>query len=153
MYSSAFVFGVLAGLSIIEIALLIVNLALTHGTRPAVLAGIGAALGDLVWGTAALLSGSALSDVFVGREICFKPLCSVMVLGMGAWMLRNAVRPLKAAAIPDPRKARRAIHRYGPLLGTFALTCANPLMAVAFVGFLPPRIVGPVSIADACGLG
>jgi hypothetical protein len=50
-----------------------------------VLAGIGAALSDLVWGMAALLRGSALSDVFVGREIYFKALCWVMLLGPAGW--------------------------------------------------------------------
>jgi len=152
MYSSAFVFGLLAGLSIGPIAILILNLAITRGPQAAVLAGIGAALGDFVWGTAAFLGGAALSAALAGQEGLFKALCSAMLMAIAGWMLRSAVVRLRAGAVPDAASAGRAADRYGPLLGTLALTCANPLTAVVFVGFMA-RIDGPITAADACGMG
>ncbi|MGO9111593.1 MAG: LysE family translocator [Thermoguttaceae bacterium] len=152
MHTSAFIFGVLAGLSIGPIAVLILNLALTYGPRSAVLAGLGAALGDLVWGMTAFLGGSALSAAFIGREYYFKALCSALLIGIAIWMLWIAVRRLRAGALPDAGDAARATERYGALLGTFGLTCANPLTAIVFAGFLA-RIDGPVNIGEACKLG
>ena len=152
MYMSAFIFGVLAGLSIGPIAILIMNLALTRGPRPAVLAGVGAALGDLVWAITAFLGGSTLSAAFNGREYYFKALCSALLIGIATWMLWKAIRRLRAGTMPDAGDAARASGRHGAFLGTFALTCANPLTAVVFIGFLA-RINGPVTIADAFALG
>jgi threonine/homoserine/homoserine lactone efflux protein len=84
--------------------------------------------------------------------VYFKALCSAIFLGIAVRMLYNAVRRLRAGAMQDSGDAARSTDRYGALLGTFALTCANPLTAVLFVGFLT-RIEGPVTAGDACGLG
>ena len=137
MHTSAFIFGVLAGLSIGPIAVLILNLALTYGPRSAVLAGLGAALGDLVWGMTAFLGGSALSAAFIGREYYFKALCSALLIGIAIWMLWIAVRRLRAGALPDAGDAARATERYGALLGTFGLTC-QPVD-----GHCVRRVLGP----------
>lgn len=152
MLTSAFVFGVLAGLSIGPIAILILNLGLTQGWRSACLAGVGAALGDLVWAQVAFIGGSTLSCLLLGHEWYFKHICAILLLGVAMKMGMSSIQSLRSGKMPSSRNAENMTTKHGKLLGTFGLTCCNPLTAVVFCGFLA-RTDGMITLADGIVLG
>ena len=67
-------------------------------------------------------------------------------------MLQGTIRRLRSGVLPEVGDVVLATRRYGVLLGTFGLTCANPLTAVVLAGFLA-RVDGPINVGNACGMG
>lgn len=112
------------------IALLIVNIGLRDGPGPGLRAALGAALADLIYAVTALTAGGAALALLSGREAILRLVASVVVIGLGAWMVRRAARE-------DPSRGGAAPAVSRPLLGTFVLTVVNPLTILVFIGFLP----------------
>jgi len=149
---SAFLFGAVVAITLGPIAVLIVRLGVTRGWRSACLAGLGAALGDLVWAWTAFLSGSLLASLLVGRERYFKLGCAVLLAVIAVRMALAAIRSWKAGTLPDATEAEKQMGKYGELLGTFTLTCCNPLTVLLFGGFLV-QIDHAIPIGQALLLG
>jgi arginine exporter protein ArgO len=142
---SALFAGVAAGLAVAvplgAIGVLIVDLGVRGGFRPAFLAGLGTALADGLYATVAAVAGLAVGAWLapVQREIGFGAaavLACVGVLGLLALRRPAGSRPVPAA---DGRLVARFL----------GLTAINPATAATFAGLM----VGLPAVAHASAPG
>jgi arginine exporter protein ArgO len=137
--------GVVAGLAVAvplgAIGVLIVDLGVRGGFRPAFLAGLGTALCDGLYATVAAVAGLAVGGWLRPAEgwlqlAAAAVLAAMAVAGLLALRQPVAERPLPAA---DGRLVARFL----------GLTAINPTTAVTFAGLM----VGLPSVAHASGAG
>ena len=139
----AFLFGVIVAGAIGPIALLIFGTGARQGFAAGALAGLGAALADLLYALSALSAGALVLPYLAEHERAIQVGCGLLLVALGAWML---FRLLKA---PDaPAAAVPAGSAFWP---TFLLTVVNPLTFVVFAGVVPQLPVAG-SLARAAGL-
>jgi arginine exporter protein ArgO len=133
--------GIVAGLAVAlplgAIGVLIVDLGVRAGFRPAFLAGLGTALADGLYATVAAVAGLAVGAWLAPAERAIAlaaatALGAVGVYGLVALRREPAARPLPAA---DHRLVARFL----------ALTAINPATAATFAGL----IVGLPAVAHA----
>ncbi len=124
----SFLFGVTLAISIGPIALLILNLSMTAGMPAGVRSGIGAALADLTYGLVAFLGAGGVQSWLAGSENAVRIAASLVLTGVGVYMLWSAVRSFGKARMP-------AVIEGHPLAATYLLTLSNPLTLLLFVGF------------------
>jgi threonine/homoserine/homoserine lactone efflux protein len=124
----ALAFGMVLAGSIGPIALLIFGTAARRGFAAGVLAGLGAALADLVYALLAFAIGALLLPALAAHAAAIRVACALLLTGLGIWMLLHP--PSGAAAAP----ARPVAHL---LLPVFLLTLVNPMTIVVFAGFVP----------------
>jgi threonine/homoserine/homoserine lactone efflux protein len=141
----AFVFGVVVAGAIGPIALLIFGLGARQGFAAGAVAGLGAALADLLYALAAFLAGALVLPYFAAHERAIELGCALLLVGLGAWMLAAQFRP---GGVPvAPRPAAQAF------LPTFLLTVVNPLTLVIFAGVVPQLpVAGSLPAAAALAL-
>lgn len=110
-----------------------VGKALGSGFRPALLFGIGLALGDLVYLSLAVLGLAAIVHLFAG-------LFTLIKIAGAAYLFYLAWQFWRAGISPEKLLAARAQKGPALLLGGFALTLGNPKVIVFYLALLPTVI-------------
>ncbi len=126
---------------------MIVDLGLRAGFRPAAAAGAGVATADLLYAAVAALAGSAVARVLAPHERALQ-LGAAVVLAVvavaGLWAVRSRPRDVGAAgaggAVPGSTAGTRR-----PYLRFLALTSVNPLTVAYFAAL----IAGLPAVASA----
>ncbi len=133
----AFLTGILAGYGIAipvgAIAVLIVDVGLKHGFRPAFFAGAGAATADLLYAGLAVIGGSALAGAIGAINDELRVVSALVLIVIALVGLRRAGR--QAATVeraPHPTRNELAV-TYGRFLG---LTVINPTTVVYFAAVI-----------------
>jgi threonine/homoserine/homoserine lactone efflux protein len=126
----SFAFGATLAAAVGPIALLILGYGMRAGLKPAIGAGLGAALADLTYALAAFTVGSLLLARLVEHERVFRVGSAAALVGVGVWLMVQAVRraPATAGAAGGGDLSR-------PLVTTYMLTLVNPLTIVIFTTF------------------
>jgi arginine exporter protein ArgO len=137
--------GIVAGLAVAiplgAIGVLIVDLGVRGGFRPAFLAGLGTALADGVYATVAAVAGLAVGAWLAPAERAIALVGAAALAAVGLYGLVALRREPAARALPP------ADHR---LVARFlALTAVNPATAATFAGL----IVGLPAVAHASAPG
>lgn len=123
-------FGVFAAASIGPIAILVISTASSHGLRSGFLAGLGAALADLVYALLAFSIGALVLPPLTEHRVAIRVGSALLLIGLAIAMIRREI-----SAVRDLPVARgRAAHA---LLPTLLLTLVNPMTLVLFAGFVP----------------
>jgi arginine exporter protein ArgO len=137
--------GVVAGLAVAvplgAIGVLIVDLGVRGGFRPAFLAGLGTALADGVYATVAAVAGLAVGSWLRPAEGSIRLVAAAVLATMAVTGLLALRRP--AAARPLPAADGRLVARF------LGLTAINPTTAVTFAGLM----VGLPTVAHASAPG
>lgn len=136
----ALLFGAVLAGSIGPIALLIIGAAARRGLAAGCMAGLGAALADLVYALVAFSTGALLLPLLSAQAATIRAAGALLLTGLGLAML---VRGTGAAG---PREPPAAAAAWWP---TFLLTLVNPMTIVVFAGFAPqlPVAGSPVNAA------
>lgn len=124
----ALLFGATVAAAIGPIALLIIHNGMRHGLAAALASAAGVAAADFVYAVAAFAAGSRLAGVLEREQRIFAAVAAAVLIGLGLWLARGALRPQGAAA-ESTEAPRIGFH------GTFLLTLANPLTIALFAGF------------------
>jgi arginine exporter protein ArgO len=137
--------GIVAGLAVAiplgAIGVLIVDLGVRGGFRPAFLAGLGTALADGLYATVAAVAGLAVGAWLAPAEHAIALVAAAALAAVGIYGLIALCREPAARALPP------ADHR---LVARFlALTAVNPATAATFAGL----IVGLPAVAHASAPG
>jgi arginine exporter protein ArgO len=137
--------GILAGLAVAiplgAIGVLIVDLGVRGGFRPAFMAGLGTALADGLYATVAAVAGLAVGAWLAPAERAIALVAACALAAVGLYGLIALRREPAARALPP------ADHR---LVARFlALTAVNPATAATFAGL----IVGLPAVAHASAPG
>jgi arginine exporter protein ArgO len=137
--------GIVAGLAVAvplgAIGVLIVDLGVRGGFRPAFLAGLGTALADGLYATVAAVAGIAVGAWLAPaeREIAFGAAAVLASVGLAGLLALR--RP--ADARPVPTADSRLVARF------LGLTAINPATAATFAGLM----VGLPAVAHAAAPG
>ena len=132
----AFLTGVVAGYGIAipvgAIAILIMEVGIRRGFRPAFFAGAGAATADLIYAALAVLGGAALAGA---AESVGAPLRTVSGLALGVIAVIGLRRALAGPGPPPAQHHRCAdlARTYGRFVG---LTVINPTTVVYFTAVI-----------------
>jgi arginine exporter protein ArgO len=146
----AFVTGVVAGYGIAipvgAIAILIIDLGMRRGFRPAFAAGAGAATADLFYSGLAFVGGAALAGAIASVEGPLRILSGVVLIAIALVGLYRARRP-QTATTPSDTAGDAALGRtYGRFL---ALTIINPATVAYFAAVvIGLGIVSDMALAD-----
>lgn len=129
----AFVTGVVAGYGIAipvgAIAILIIDLGMRRGFRPAFAAGAGAATADLFYAGLAFIGGAALAGAIESVEGPLQTLSGVVLVVIAGLGLYRARRPRDPAPSVDASNGADLGRTYGRFL---ALTIINPATVAYF---------------------
>lgn len=124
-----FLRGILIGISIAApvgpIGLLCIRRTLAEGSRIGLATGMGAAVADAAYGAIAAFGLTAISGFLVNQRLWLGwigGLC-LCAIGIRTFLTKPAERPATVKA-----------GRTGAFLSTFALTVANPMTVLSFVG-------------------
>ena len=133
----AFAFGAVVAGSIGPIALLIFGIAARQGFAAGALAGLGAALADLIYALVAFWTGALILPLLAAHETAIRVGAALLLIGLGLSMLLNQRRSMDAPATA------------GSFLPIFLLTIVNPMTVVVFAGIVPqlPVAGSPVNAA------
>jgi len=141
----ALVAGIVAGLAVAvplgAIGVLIVDLGVRGGFRPAFLAGVGTALADGLYATVAAVAGLAVGAWLEPAEGTIRLAAAAVLAAMAVAGLLALRKP--AAQRPLPAADHRLVARF------LGLTAINPTTAVTFAGLM----VGLPAVAHATGAG
>jgi arginine exporter protein ArgO len=141
----ALVAGIVAGLAVAvplgAIGVLIVDLGVRGGFRPAFLAGLGTALADGLYATVAAVAGLAVGAWLQPAEGTLRLAAAAVLAAMAVAGLLALRKP--AAQRPLPAADHRLVARF------LGLTAINPTTAVTFAGLM----VGLPAVAHAPGPG
>ena len=124
----ALLFGLTIAAPVGPIALLLVHIGLNHRLGAALLAALGVAAADLSYAVVALTAGAALSSGLSAHRLELQIFSSLVLLALGTWLARRALRSLPTTAGPLAERAPGMARLY-------VLTMANPLTIVLFVAF------------------
>jgi threonine/homoserine/homoserine lactone efflux protein len=127
----SFLFGVTVALAVGPIALLIMAVSAASGLGAGLRSAAGAATADLGYAALAFGAGHRIAPLLESRRGALDVVASLVLVGLGAWMVATALRGAHgeaAAAPPRPLLTR-------PYLQTLGLTAANPLTLLLFAGF------------------
>lgn len=122
------------------IAVLIVDLGIRHGFRPAFFAGAGAASADLAYSTLAVLGGAALTRAVSGIGDDVRVVSGLVLLVIG---LHGLWRVGRRKAVPVHASPASAVAIYARFLG---LTIINPMTVVYFAA-----VVIGLGVVDGMG--
>jgi arginine exporter protein ArgO len=141
----ALVAGIAAGLAVAvplgAIGVLIVDLGVRGGFRPAFLAGLGTALADALYATVAAVAGLAVGAWLAPAE---------RAIALGAAAVLACVAVVGLLALRQPPGARPLPAADGRLVARFlGLTAINPATAATFAGLM----VGLPAVAHASAPG
>lgn len=130
--------GLLAGwgiaLPVGAVGVLLVLLGARHGRRVGCAGGLGAAVVDGVYATAAVVLGSALAPVLVRAAGPVRWASAAVLVVVAVVLLRPAtVRGAPAPVVDEPRTADRAMTSARAFGLVLAATAVNPATVVYFV--------------------
>lgn len=141
----AFAAGIVAGLAVAiplgAIGVLIVDLGVRGGFRPAFLAGLGTAMADGAYATVAAVAGVAVGTWLAPVEDSLRLVAAAILAAVGIAGLLALRRP--ATYREPPPADHRLVARF------LGLTAVNPATAVTFAGLM----IGLPAVADASALG
>lgn len=141
----AFAAGIVAGLAVAiplgAIGVLIVDLGVRGGFRPAFLAGLGTAMADGAYATVAAVAGVAVGAWLAPVEDPLRLVAAAILAAVGIAGLLALRRP--ATYREPPPADHRLVARF------LGLTAVNPATAVTFAGLM----IGLPAVADASALG
>lgn len=134
---SAFFEGALAGYGIAvpvgAIGVLLVDLAMRRGFRPAAAAGAGVATADLLYALAAVLVGAAAADAVDSFQDTLRIVSALVLLAIAAHLLWNAL----GSGAPEPGQTPVPV---AGVAGTYVrfvgLTILNPATITYFVALI-----------------
>jgi arginine exporter protein ArgO len=137
--------GIVAGLAVAvplgAIGVLIVDLGVRGGFRPAFLAGLGTAMADGVYATVAAVAGLAVGAWLGPAQRAISLLAAAVLAGVGIYGL---------LALRRPPGSRRLPAADGRLVARFlGLTAINPATAATFAGLM----IGLPAVAHASAPG
>jgi arginine exporter protein ArgO len=142
---SALFAGVAAGLAVAvplgAIGVLIVDLGVRGGFRPAFLAGLGTALADGLYATVAAVAGLAVGAWLAPAQREIGLAAAAVLAGVGVFGLLALRRPARTR--PVPAADGRLVARF------LGLTAINPATAATFAGLM----VGLPAVAHASAPG
>jgi arginine exporter protein ArgO len=142
----AFAAGIVAGLAVAvplgAIGVLIVDLGVRGGFRPAFLAGLGTAMADGLYATVAALAGLAVGAWLAPAEHAIRLAAAGVLAAVGLVGLLALRRPADERPPPPPADHRLVARFLG-------LTAVNPATAVTFAGLM----VGLPAVAHASAPG
>ena len=143
----AFSFGIIVAIAVGPIAMLIVQKGVTKGFQSALLAGLGAATGDFLYGVIAFTVGGALA-VWLNEWRSFVEIfAGLLLVIIGLTLVGRAVSSYYRRCGLRPVEGRRG----GDFWQILLLTLANPLTVLIFLCFAS-RIDEAVSFAGATHL-
>ncbi|MEE8118979.1 MAG: LysE family transporter [Gammaproteobacteria bacterium] len=125
-YLQAFLFGITVAIAIGPIALLIMQIALSHGFRAGALAAAGAAAADFLYALVAFGIGASVVDNLQAYSGRIEIAASILLLILAVYLLTQVYR--RHGKSVEQAKAT------GPFT-VFLLTASNPLTIVMFVAF------------------
>lgn len=144
---NALIFGFTLAIAIGPIALLIIHNGINHGLAVGVRSGVGAAAADLVYSLFAFAVGSGVIAELVSRPQLMRLsriAGAALLIVIGAWLAWKALHPRTKTPVDAASRSRV---RAPGFWATFALTLANPLTLVIFIGFAAQLSPGGDSLA------
>jgi arginine exporter protein ArgO len=146
---SAFLEGALAGYGIAipvgAIGVLLVDLAMRRGFKPAAAAGAGVATADFVYALVAVLLGAAVADAVESFQDTLRVVSAAVLLGIAAHLLWSALRRRSPAPVQDPGPVAGVAATYARFVG---LTILNPATITYFVALIVGLDRGDATAAD-----
>jgi arginine exporter protein ArgO len=137
--------GIVAGLAVAvplgAIGVLIVDLGVRGGFRPAFLAGLGTAMADGIYATVAAVAGLAVGAWLAPAERAIAFAAAGVLACVGVYGLLALRRP--ASSRPAPAADGRLVARF------LGLTAINPATAATFAGLM----IGLPAVAHASAWG
>ena len=140
-FLKSLVFGVFVAASIGPIALWIFATAVHRGLRSGSLAGLGAALADLIYALLAFSIGALLLPPLAAQVGAIRIGAALVLVALAVVMIH---RELAASEHPAALPRRPT----GSVWPTFLLTLINPLTLVLFAGFVPQLPIAGSLITD-----
>lgn len=133
---SAFFEGLLAGYGIAmpvgAIGVLLIDLALRRGFKPAAAAGVGAATADLLYALVAVLLGAAVATAIAPYQDTLRIVSALVLLVIAANLFRGALT--RRSTEPDEHvETKGVLAIYARFLG---LTILNPATITYFVALI-----------------
>ncbi|WP_062287828.1 LysE family transporter [Demequina phytophila] len=152
--------GFLAGLAVAmplgAIGLLILRESMVRGLGEGLAAAAGVATVDLAYCAVAVGFGAAIAPALEPWLPSIAVVSGVVIVGIGAWLLRGALRPAEAATTQDGATIPgRPLRVYGRFV---ALTALNPATVVYFLALaavvttVTTAAAGPAVFVVAAGL-
>jgi putative LysE/RhtB family amino acid efflux pump len=111
------------------IGLLCIQKTLELGWRGGLLVGLGAALGDIVYGSIAAFGLAAISNFLLTYQVWIKILGGILLLGLAYKEARVSLRQVQP--VPKPLQGRLA---YQLVFKVFCLTVTSPMTILSFIG-------------------
>jgi threonine/homoserine/homoserine lactone efflux protein len=115
------------------IALLIIDTGMRCGFRQAAAAGAGAAAADLLYAVVAALGGAVVAAWLAGIGRTLALAGGALLVGLGLWGLRSALRPTREQNSSAPGSSAAAWPTFLRFLG---LTLVNPMTVVYFAALI-----------------
>ncbi len=129
------------------VGVICVRRTLVHGRRAGLIAGLGAAVADMLYGAIAAFSLTLVSDWLIEHETPIRLVGGGLLVFFGIRILRRVASPGAAAAAAEVPVSGETF-RVGQAFGsTFVLTATNPITIVAFLGIF--AAVGIGNIGDS----
>ncbi len=145
---NAFLEGALAGFGIAipvgAIGVLLVDLAMRRGFRPAAAAATGVATADFVYALVAVLLGGAVAGAVESFQDTLRVVSAVVLLGIAAHLLWGALR----RRAPAPEQTQIAAGVVPTYLRFVGLTILNPATITYFVALIVGLDRGDATTTD-----
>jgi threonine/homoserine/homoserine lactone efflux protein len=146
---STFVEGALAGYGIAvpvgAIGVLLVDLAMRRGFRPAAAGATGAATADFLYALVAVLLGAAVADAVDSIQDQLRIVSAIVLLGVAAYLLRGALKS-RAPVAEQPAGPETGIA--GTYVRFVGLTILNPATITYFVALIVGLDRGDATAVD-----
>ena len=156
--TSALALGAVVGLGIAiplgAIGVLLLQTGMTHGWRPAAAGGLGAALVDLAYASAAVVAGSTAAALLAGHERTVSVVGAAVLGTVAVTGARGAIRGRLVVPAPIPGAGTTPARMLARFVG---LTAVNPLTVVYFAavaaGFSDQLTDAPAKVGFVLGIG
>lgn len=146
---NAFLEGALAGFGIAipvgAIGVLLVDMAMRRGFRPAAAAGAGVATADFLYALVAVLLGAAIADAVESFQDTLRIVSALVLVGIAAHLLRSALKSRAPVPAESPVPVAGIAATYVRFVG---LTILNPATITYFVALIVGLDRGDASAAD-----
>lgn len=146
---NAFLEGALAGYGIAipvgAIGVLLADLAMRRGFRPAAAAGAGVATADFLYALVAVLLGAAVAGAVESFQDTLRIVSAVVLIGIAAHLLWSALRRRAPASEDRPVPVAGIVATYVRFVG---LTILNPATITYFVALIVGLDRGDATASD-----
>lgn len=128
------VIGILVAAPIGPVNVICIQRTMKDGPARAFVVGLGAAIGDTVFGTVAALGLATIAALLMAHEAWFQLVGGIVLITMGFYAWRS--HPHLDDPVPSVGDVARG------MLGTFLLTISNPITALGFIALFTSVGVG-----------